>query len=138
MVKAIPTAVLLVLLHFYLRFALFAPLRKVLKKREELTAGARKEAEAGMAAVERKIQEYDAKLRDARAEVYKEQEEIRRGWLASQAEQLGAARSQAEATVKQARFEIAQEAAAARTHLLETSSGLAEEIASSILGRRAQ
>jgi F0F1-type ATP synthase membrane subunit b/b' len=46
------------------------------------------------------------------------------------------ARSQAEASIKQARFEIASEAAAARKTLLETSAGLADQIATSILARR--
>jgi hypothetical protein len=41
LIKAIPTALFLVILHFIFRFWLFGPLRKVLKQREELTAGAR-------------------------------------------------------------------------------------------------
>lgn len=138
LIKAIPTAFFLILLHFVFRFMLFGPLRKVLKEREELTAGARKAAEASLAAAERKVQEYEAKLRDARAEVYKEQEEIRRRWLADQAAQLAEARTQAEASLKQAKFEIASEAAAARQNLFETSTGLADEIASAILVRRPQ
>lgn len=136
LIKSIPTALFLIFLHFYLRAVLFAPLRKTLKQRDELTAGARKAAELSLANADRKLQEYEAKLRDARAEVYKEQEEIRRRWLADQASQISEARLQSEAAVKQAKFEIAQEAAAARTRLMETGAGLAEEIASSILLRR--
>lgn len=137
MVKAIPTVILLIILHFYLKAVLFGPVRKVLKQRDELTAGARKAAEASLVAAERKTAEYEAKLRDAKAEVYKEQEEIRKGWLADQAAQLAKAREDSEATVKQARFELASGAAAARQTLLETSSTLADEIASSVLAKRA-
>jgi F-type H+-transporting ATPase subunit b len=136
LIEAIPTALFLVFLHFYLRWMLFGPLRKVLRERDEMTAGARKAAEASLITAEQKVQEYEAKLRDARAEVYKEQEEARRRWLVDQGTQVSQARIQTEAAVKQAKFEIAQEAAAARTTLLESSSGLAEEIASSILIRR--
>jgi hypothetical protein len=41
-----------------------------------------------------------------------------------------------EASLKQARFEIASEAAAARQTLLGTSAGLADQIAASILTRK--
>ncbi len=136
LIKAIPTALLLIFLHFYLRFMLFGPVRKVLRERDELTAGARKAAEASLAAADRKVREYEAKLSEARAEVYKEQEETRRLWLADQASQLASAREKAEAGIKQARFELASEAAAARQNLLETSGALADQIATSILARR--
>lgn len=137
MVKAIPTVILLIILHFYLKGVLFAPLKKVLRQREELTAGARKAAEDSLAAAERKTAEYEAKLRDARAEVYREQEEIRKRWLEDQAAQVAKARADSEETVKQAKFELASAAASARQTLLETSSGLADEIANNLLAKRA-
>lgn len=138
LIKAIPTALFLVLLNIVFRFLLFAPLRKVLKQREELTAGARKAAEASLAEADRKVQEYEIKLRDARAEVYREQEEMRRTWLADQAAQAAQAHTKAEASIQQAREELASEVATARQHLLATSSGLADQIATSILVRRPQ
>jgi F-type H+-transporting ATPase subunit b len=134
--KAIPTVVCLLFLHFYFKAMLFRPLHKVLKKRDELTSGARQAAQESLAAAERKTAEYEAKLRDARAEVYQEQEKIRAGWLADQATQLTRARESAEAAVKQARFEIASEAAAARQNLLETSAALGEQIATVVLSGR--
>ena len=85
LIKAIPTALFFIILNIVFRFWIFAPLRKVLKDREELTAGARKAAEDSLAAAERKVQEYEAKLRGAHAEVYREQEETRKRWLADQA-----------------------------------------------------
>src|SRR5580704_441516 len=118
LIQAIPTALFLVVLHFIFRFGLFGPLRKVLQERDALTAGARKAAEASLASADQKVQQYEAKLRDARAEIYREQEEMRRRWLADQATQAGEARSQAEASIKDARFEIASEAAAARQKLV--------------------
>jgi F-type H+-transporting ATPase subunit b len=138
LIKAIPTAFFLVFLHFYFRFMLFGPLRKVLKEREELTTGARQAAEASLAAADQKVLEYEARLREAHAGVYKEQEETRRRWLADQTAQLTEARRQAEGTIQQAKFEIASEAASARTNLIETSAGLADQIASAILARRPQ
>jgi F-type H+-transporting ATPase subunit b len=134
--KAIPTVLLLIVLHFYLKAMLFKPLAKTLKQRDELTKGARRTAEESLASAERKTAEYEAKLQAARSEVYREQEEIRRKWLAEQAEQIERARENTALAVRNAKFEIAREAAAARTSLLETSGMLADQIASSILNRR--
>jgi len=112
-------------------------LQKVLKQREELTDGARRAAEHSLAAAERKAQEYEARFRDARAEVYKQQEETRKVWLQDQAAQLAEARRRTETQIKDARYQIAQEAAAARQNLLETSNTLADQIANRVLARRA-
>ena len=81
LLKAIPTIILLIVLHFYLKAVLFGPLDRVLKERRKLTEGARELAEASLAAATRKADEYEAKLREARAAVYKQQEEIRKRWL---------------------------------------------------------
>jgi F-type H+-transporting ATPase subunit b len=137
-VKAIPTVILVILLHFYLKGVLFGPLRKVLKQREALTEGTRKAADESLAAAERKTAEYEAKFREARAEVYREQELTRQRWLADQAAQVAQARAGTEASVKQARTELAAEADAVRRNLLATSNTLADQIATAILPRRAQ
>ena len=80
--------------------------------------------------------EYEAQFREARAEVYREQEETRRRWLADQAAQVAEARSSAEAGVARAKVELASEAAGARQNLLETSGALADQIATAVLARR--
>lgn len=137
LLKAIPTVILLLILHAYLRAVLFKPLEKMLKQREELTEGARKAAEQSLASAEAKAAEYEAKLREARAVVYKEQEETRRRWLEDQAAQLAQTRSSADAAVRKAKEEIGAEAAVARTSLAQTSSTLADQIAESLLTGRA-
>ena len=71
MLKAIPTVCLLLILHFYLKAVLFKPLQKILNQRDELTEGARKAAQQSLDGAEKKQQEYEAKFRDARAEVYR-------------------------------------------------------------------
>jgi F-type H+-transporting ATPase subunit b len=137
LLKAIPTVVLLIILHFYLKVVLFGPLDRVMQKRRELTEGARKTAEDSLAAATRKADEYEAKLRDARAAVYKQQEEIRKRWLDEQAQQVADARSRSESTVKAAREAIAVDAAAARKSLQDTSTAVADQIVARILGKRA-
>jgi len=137
LLKAIPTVILLIILHFYLKAVLFGPLDRVMEKRRELTEGARKLAEDSLAAATRKADEYEAKLRDARAVVYKQQEEIRKRWLEEQAQQVAEARTRSESTVKAEREAIAQDVAGARTSLQDSSATVADQIVATVLGKRA-
>jgi F-type H+-transporting ATPase subunit b len=137
LLKAIPTVILLIILHFYLKAVLFGPLDRVMEERRKLTEGARKTAEESLAAATRKADEYEAKLRDARAAVYKQQEEIRKRWLEEQAQQVAEARARSESAVKTAREAIAQDAAAARKSLQDTSASVADQIVAMVLGKRA-
>ncbi len=135
--KAIPTIVLLLILYWYLKAMLFGPLEKTLAQRDALTAGARRTAEESLAAAERKTAEYEAKIREARSELYREQEELRKKWLDDQTEQVEQAHERNAATVRAAREQLEIEAAQARQSLLNTSGTLADEIASAVLARRA-
>ncbi len=137
LLKAVPTVVLLIVLHFYLKGMLFSPLEKVLKRREELTAGARKAADESLAAAERKAQDYEAKFRDAKSEIYREQEETRKVWLEDQARQIAAGQARAAEAMAAADRNLAAETAAAKQNLVETSAALADRIATTVLARRA-
>ncbi|HLW77134.1 MAG TPA: ATP synthase F0 subunit B [Bryobacteraceae bacterium] len=136
MVQAIPTALFLIFLIFYLKWMLFGPLSNVLKQREALTEGARKSAKASLEEADRKQQEYEARFNQACGEVYKAQEETRRGWLGDQASAVAAARTEAEQRVKVAREQIAADAGAARQDLASKAETLADEIAGAILNGR--
>lgn len=138
LVKAIPTVCLLLFLYFYLKLMLFGPLAKVLKQRDALTAGTRNAAEESLRAAEHKVEQYEAQMREARAEVYREQEELRRGWLAEQAAQLAEARESAAASTARAREQMTVEITAARQTLTESSSALADQIVTALLARRAR
>lgn len=137
LLKAIPTVVFLILLHIYLKAVLWGPLKRTLQERRKLTQGAREVAEASLAAATRKADEYEAKLREARGVVYKQQEEIRKNWLDEQAKQVAEARTRSEAVVKAAREAIASDAAEARKSLQDSSTAVAEQIVATVLGRRA-
>ena len=45
LLKAIPTVVLLLIVHFYLKWMFFRPLEKVLAERKQATAGTRERAD---------------------------------------------------------------------------------------------
>jgi F-type H+-transporting ATPase subunit b len=136
LLKAIPTVLLLIVLHFYLKAMLFRPLQKMLKQREALTAGARQAAADSLTAAERKAAEYEAKFRDARSEVYKEQEETRRVWMEDQAKQIAAGHARTAESLTAARKQLAEETAAAKASLVDTSAALADKIATTVLARR--
>src|ERR1700733_11568761 len=124
LLKAVPTILLLIVLHFYLKAMLFRPLQKVLREREALTAGARKAAEASLAAAERKAGDYEAKFRDARSEVYREQEETRRVWIEDQAKQIAAGQARTAESLTVARKQMEVETASAKASLVDTSAAL--------------
>ncbi|MEO8097811.1 MAG: ATP synthase F0 subunit B [Acidobacteriota bacterium] len=138
LLKAIPTIIILVILHQFLKAVLFSPVEKMLKERSALTHGARNIATESLAAAERKTLEYEAKLRDAKSAVYKDQEETRKQWLDQQAQQLERAHASATALVANVKKEIAAEALTARTSLESSSQALADQIATSILSGRAR
>jgi F-type H+-transporting ATPase subunit b len=137
LLKSIPTVVLLLFLYFYLKSMLFGPLTRVLKQREELTAGTRHAAQKSLKDAERKVQEYEAKMREARAEVYREQEETRKQWLADQGSQADSARERTGHTVQQAKEQMTAEITAARESLAASAGVLADQIANAVLARRA-
>ncbi len=138
LLKAIPTFIIVIILHIYLKAMLFSPLSKVLAERDKLTAGARKQAEESFALAEQKAAAYEEAIRQTRGEMYKEQELIRRQSLDEQAAQLAEARKKSQALVDSAKQEVSEEAATAKQTLLETSAQLADQIAESILAGSAR
>jgi F0F1-type ATP synthase membrane subunit b/b' len=137
LLKAIPTVCLLLVVHIYLRWMFFGPLRKILAKRREATEGARESAEVLLAKTASKAAAIEAELRKARDEIYQEQEEARRRWTAEQSASLEAARLQSREMIQQARVELDAEAAAAKRELAATTVSLAEQITQSLLQRKA-
>ena len=137
LLRAIPTFVLVVLLHFYLKFIFFKPLQKVLRQRYEATEGARKLAESSLAKAAEKAAEYEAALRAARGDTYKELEQLRRQLQDERAAGVREARVRAEAAVAQAKAALGAEVATLKKNLEAESETLADRIANKILRGRA-
>jgi len=137
LLRAIPTFLLVVLLHFYLKYMFFKPLDKVLKARHEATEGARQRAAESLQRAAANTAEYEAALRAARAEVYQSQEQLHKRLQEEQAAQVQAARAEAEATVRQAKEQLAAEVAHAKSDLEAQADALASQIADTILDRSA-
>ena len=74
---ALPTAVIVFLFFFFLRWAFWRPLERVLAQRQAATEGARREADQLLSQVDEKLRQYEEALRQARGEVYHQQEAAR-------------------------------------------------------------
>jgi F-type H+-transporting ATPase subunit b len=136
LLKAIPTFLLVLLLHFYLKKIFFGPLEKVRRQRFDATEGARRQAQAALEEAGTKTREYEAALREARAEIYREQEEARKRLRQDQDAKLAQARVEAAATVAVTRQALVVEADEAGRALRAESGQLAALIAQSVLNPR--
>jgi len=133
LVQALPTFIVVILLHWYLKATLFQPLEKVLEERHAETQGARENASAALQSAETKVAEYDSKLRAARTEIYQEQEVWRRQLIDDQTQAVAQAREESHAQIVAAKADIAAQVEQARTTLLREAEGLAEQVVAGIL-----
>jgi len=135
LLKAVPTFLFVVLLNFFLKYAFFRPLERVLKARFEATEGARRRAAETLALAEAKTQEYEAAMRAARAEIYLAQEQLHQRLEEERRTEMTVARAAAEESVRKAKAELAADVAQARKDLEQQSEMLAADIADVVLGR---
>jgi F-type H+-transporting ATPase subunit b len=137
LLRAVPTFLLVILLHFYLKIVFFKPLEKVLHQRYEATEGARKLAEQSLEQAAAKTASYEAQLRAAKAEMYQSQEQLRKQLQEREAAAIAEARARADAALKQAKEQLAADVDAAKAGMAADSESLANEIAETILRRNA-
>ncbi len=130
---AVPTVLIILLFYIILRALFFGPLLKVMAEREARSVGAQKAAVDAQAAAADKIQQYQEALKQARAQVYGEQEAARKKLLDERNALVKAARTKAAAEVDAAKAQIAAEQAAARRAVEATVAQLSSEIANKIL-----
>ena len=86
--QVVPIVLILLVFYAVLRVLFFSPLLKVIAEREARTIGAQKAAEAAQAAANEKVKQYQDALKQARSEVYAEQEAARKKSLDERAEKL--------------------------------------------------
>jgi len=130
---AVPTVLLILLFYFILKSLFFKPLLAVMAEREARSIGAQKAAEAAQAAAAEKQKQYQDALKQARAQLYAEQEAARKKLLDERAAVLKDARAKSAAEVVAAKERVATEFATTRRDLESGISQLAAEIASRVL-----
>jgi F0F1-type ATP synthase membrane subunit b/b' len=131
--QAVPTVLIILLFYFILRAIFFKPLLAVMAEREARTVGAQKASEAAQAAAAEKVKQYQEALKQARGQVYAEQEAVQKKLLDERAIQLKEARTRAAGEVSAAKERVAAELTSARRDLEETVAQLSAEIARRVL-----
>jgi len=131
--QAVPTVLIILLFYFILRAIFFKPLLAVMAERDSRTQGAQKAAETAQAAAAEKVKQYQEALRQARAQVYAEQDAARKKLLDERATQLKEARTKASGQVNAGKERVAGELSAARREIETTVAQLSAEIARRVL-----
>ena len=125
--------ILLALLYALYRTIVHKPLQRVLAERRSKTEGAVEKSRADIAAAEARTAEYEQKLREARAAVFRAQEAKRQAALQVRTNALNEARSKAQAQVQAAKNDIENDRAAAELGLPADAAALAQEIVRRVL-----
>jgi F-type H+-transporting ATPase subunit b len=132
-IGAIPTSLLFIVLVLAYQFLVQGPLTAALKERRARTQGAVEAAHKAIEQAETRAAEYDAKLRQARAEIFKAREGRIKQWTAERDAALDAARKAAGARANQAKAEIEAEAEQARKIVQASVAELANQVVRAVL-----
>jgi F-type H+-transporting ATPase subunit b len=116
---------------------LFRPLLRTIAQREAAVRSARELAERSANEARAATAEFEQRTSVARAEIYKQMDEMRRAAMAERADILAATRAEAEAGIAAASATLQAEAEEARKRLTADADALGQVAAERILGRRA-
>jgi F-type H+-transporting ATPase subunit b len=130
---SVPTVILLALLYALYTTIVHKPLQRVLAERRSKTEGAIEKSRADIAAAQARTAEYEQKLREARAVVFRAQEARRQAVLQARANALHEARRKAQVQVQAAKKDIESDRAAAEKSLPAEAAALAQEIVRRVL-----
>jgi F-type H+-transporting ATPase subunit b len=130
---SVPTALMLIFLWTMYSLLVHRPLMKVLAERRAKTEGAIEKARADVAAAEARTAEYEQRMREARAAVFKGQEARRKAAMDARAAAVTSARSKALQQIEAAKAAMEQDKVAAQGSLQAESARLATEIIARVL-----
>jgi F-type H+-transporting ATPase subunit b len=129
----VPTVILLAILYLLYTAIVHKPLQRVLAERRSKTEGAVEKSKADIAAAEARTSEYEQKLREARATVFRAQEARRQAALQARTNAVNEARTKGQALVQAAKVDIENDRAAAEKGLQGEAAALAQEIVRRVL-----
>ena len=127
----------ILVLTFVVDRLLLKPVLGVIRRREEAIESARGLARRSAAEAQAAAVEFERKTGAARAEMYRDMDEMRRAALGGRAEIVAQTRAEAEAQVAEAITRLDAEAAEARRTLEIDAQALGAAAAEKILGRKA-
>ena len=125
----------LLLCTYLLNSLVFKPILRVIDERAAAVRGARELADSAAQKATVAAAQYDNKLNTARAEVYRQMDDMRKTALDKRAELLASTRATVEQELKTATAQVQQESTEARAALDRDASNLAGAIVSRVLGR---
>jgi F-type H+-transporting ATPase subunit b len=125
----------LLLCTYLLNSLVFKPILRVIDERTTAVRGARELADSAAQKATAAAAEYDHKLNSARAEVYRQMDDMRKTALDKRADLLASTRATVEQELQTATARVQQESSEARAALDRDASNLAGAIVSRVLGR---
>lgn len=134
---SIPTIIVFLLLHFYLKRVLYRPLRQVLDARAARIDGKLEAASRTIAAAERKLADYEETLRQHRVASFRRVEAQRQKGLGEGQQVVSQARHESAQALVAARQQVAADTAQAHAHLQTSADALANQILQQVLARKA-
>ena len=130
---AVPTAILFIVLVLAYRLLVYGPLTDVLAERRARTQGAVEKANAAIAVADAKSQEYEARLRAARSDIFRRREQRVQTWNAERERTLESARQASRDQVQTARTALDEQVGAASAQIESSIDQLAAQILKAIL-----
>ena len=130
---AIPTLILFIVLVLAYRFILYGRLMKTRGERRMRTSGALEKSRMAVAQADVRSQEYEARLRAARAEIFRGREQRLQRLNADREAALSAARLAAQQRVREAQAALEAQSADARKQIEASASQLAAQVLAVIL-----
>lgn len=125
---------LVLVLSVILNRLLLRPLTEIMRSRAEAVRSARVLADASRLRAQEAAEEFEARTRAARAEVYQQMDEVRRSALDARAALVAETRREVELSVAEGTARVAAQASAARAQLERDADALAARIVDRVLG----
>lgn len=116
---------------------LFKPVLRVMAERERAISSARELAERAANEARAATAEFERKTGEARAELYRQMDDMRRTAMDERARIMARTRAEAEAEIAAASAKLKAEAEEARRRLAAEADALGAAVAERILGRKA-
>ena len=133
LISSIPTIISLLIVWVSYRYIVHGKLQQVLEQRHALTQGAIQRAQEEIAKAEARTAEYEQRVREARAEIYKTQQANRQQVMDTRNAALGEARQQAGDKVKEARASLVSTVASSKAALRDQADALADKVIETVL-----
>jgi F-type H+-transporting ATPase subunit b len=125
------------LLTFLLNRLLYKPILRVMAERERAITSARELAERSANEARRATAEFEQKTAEARAELYRQMDEMRRTAMNERADIMARTRAEADTQIAAASAKLKAETEEARRALSAEADALGAAVADRILGRKA-